>query len=110
MSTKRIGTVHHLLTYGALVLLATMSLLIGTQTHWPYVGVMVGLGIAALKTLLVLAVFMHLAEQSLRPRLAVAVAAVLLLTLVALTAADVATRTRVPAAPRPMGGEGFYVR
>jgi caa(3)-type oxidase subunit IV len=102
--------VHHLLTFGALVALATASLIVGTRVHWRYGSTVVSLGIAVGKALLVLWVFMHMREQSFRARVGISVAVVLLALLVGLTAADVATRQEASVGPRPQPAEQFYVR
>jgi cytochrome c oxidase subunit 4 len=110
MPVRSVTPLHHFLTFGALVVLATASLVVGVFVHLPFVAPSISLFIAAVKAVLVLWFFMHLAEQPFRARLAVAVALVLVLILVALTATDVATRKLVARNPRPTPDEAFYLR
>ena len=79
-------------TYVALLVLATASWLLA-HYHVPG-GVALAVGIGALKALLVLAYFMHLAEESFSAKLAIATAAVLVLIFIGLTVLDPLTRAR----------------
>jgi cytochrome c oxidase subunit IV len=106
----RIRAVHRVAAFAALVVLATLSLVVGTRAHWPWWDVAISLSIAAAKTLLVLWFFMDMAEQPFHARLAVSVAVLLVMLLVGLTAADVATRFTIPPAPRPPLTDAFYRR
>jgi cytochrome c oxidase subunit 4 len=110
MASRPVSSLDHLVTFGALVVLATASLLVGVFVRVPVLAPSISLAIAALKAVLVLWFFMHLAEQTFRTRLAVAVSVVLVLLLVVLTAADVATRQLEARAPRPTPDESFYRR
>ena len=110
MAAHRIRAVHRVGAFVALVLLATLSLILGTQLHWYWGDVTVALIIAVVKTLVVLWFFMDLAEQPFRSRLAISVAALLLCLLVGLTSTDVATRITMPKAPAPEQTENFFER
>jgi caa(3)-type oxidase subunit IV len=106
----RILAVHRVLAFVGLVLLATTSLVLATGLHWYRGDVAVSLAIAAVKTYLVLFFFMDMAEQPFRSRLAIAVAALLLLILVGLTTSDVATRMLMPRGPAPQPSDAFFER
>jgi caa(3)-type oxidase subunit IV len=110
MPLAHVSPAHHLLTFAALLVLATASLSIGVFVHVPYLAPAASLVIAGVKAVLVLWIFMHLAEQPFRTRLAVGVALLLVLLLIALTAADVATRQLVSRRPHPMPSDAFHVR
>lgn len=107
---RGVQVAHRFAAFGGLVLLATASLLFGTQTHWPWWDVAISLAIAAAKTGLVLWFFMDLAEQPFRARLAVLVAVLLIMLLVGLTAADVGTRQTSARGTQPPATEAFYRR
>ena len=107
---REVRPVHRVWTFVALVLLATLSLLLGTHLHWYWGDVVISLVIASLKAYLVVWFFMDLWEQPFRARLALLLAVVLLALLVGLTATDVATRRVMPRAPHPQPQESFYVR
>ena len=110
MARHRIRAVHRIATFVALVVLATLSLMVGTRAHWPWWDVVISLTIAAAKTLLVVWFFMDMAEQPFRARLAVSVAVLLVMLLVGLTTADVATRLTMAPGPRPPLTDAFYRR
>jgi len=61
----------------------------------------IALGIAVAKTMIVLMIFMHLAEQRFANRLVVILTFLFILLLVVLTAADPATRKTFPPRPDP---------
>jgi caa(3)-type oxidase subunit IV len=105
-SPEKVHARHHIATFVALLVLATASLLLSRLVSSAALGVTLNLAIAAAKALLVLAVFMHLVEQPFRTRLALLGAVLLLLTLVILTAADVATRGRFSEPPQQLGAVG----
>src|SRR6185437_9047812 len=107
MWATHVRAVHRVWAYLALLALATLSLLLGTQLHWYWGDVAISLSIAAVKTYLVLWFFMDLADQPFQARLAVLVAVTLL---VSLTVADVATRRVMPMKSTPEPSEGFYQR
>jgi cytochrome c oxidase subunit 4 len=110
MSERRhIGGATYALTFVALIVLATVSLLL-SFLHWPTGDLAVSLVIAGLKALLVLWFFMHLAEQRFSNRLVVAVSVGFVALLVGLTAADVVSRRTFPVRPEPPRGEIFYSR
>jgi cytochrome c oxidase subunit 4 len=110
MHAGRASALHHVVAYVLLVALATLSVVIARTTHLPGWDVVFSLTIALAKAGIVLWVFMHLSEQPIQTRLALIVAALLVLTLVLLSAADVATRHTLPPAPRPSPGQTFYQR
>jgi caa(3)-type oxidase subunit IV len=110
MARHRIFAFHHLVTFAALLALATVSLLLGVSVRAPYWGLVIGLSVAVIKTLLVLWVFMHMAEQPFRARLAIGVAVLLVLLLVSLTTLEVATRDMIPPASYPGPRETFFER
>lgn len=80
----------YVLTYLALLALATVSWLIA-GLHVPG-GIAIGLGIGAIKALLVLAYFMHLESESFSFKLVIAVAVVLVAIFVGLAVLDPVTR------------------
>jgi caa(3)-type oxidase subunit IV len=110
MPLSRVTDRQHLSTFVALVLLATASLCIGLFVRVPFLAPAASLIIAGVKAVLVLTIFMHMAEQPFRVRLAVGVSLFLVLLLISLTAADVATRQLSSRAPRPQPTEAFYRR
>jgi cytochrome c oxidase subunit 3 len=95
-----LGFIGYLGVYGALILLAALSLGL-SFAHLGNGDLILSLVIAFIKALLVLWFFMHLYQQRGANRLVVLVSFVLLAILVALTAADVATRHTYPRAPLP---------
>ena len=99
---------HRLLAFVGLIVLATASLIVGTNMRGAG-AVAISLAIACVKTWLVLWFFMDMVEQPFRSRLAVAVAVLLVVLLVSLSSADVATRTVMPRGPAPASSESFYV-
>jgi len=110
MSSHRVHPRHRIYSFLALVALATASLLIGTHLRWGWGDVAISLGIAGLKTYLVIWFFMDMADQPFRSRLAISVSLILVVLLIGLTVADVDTRQVVPAAPAPEAAEAFYKR
>lgn len=104
-----VTSLHRVLAFVGLVVLATASLIVGTTLHGAG-AVAISLAIAVVKTWLVLWFFMDLVEQPFRSRLAIAVAALLVILLVALSSTDVATRTVMPRGPSPAPSESFFVR
>lgn len=110
MSVSHVSARHHAATFGGLLLLATGSLLLGLFTDWPYLDVVIGVGIAFAKSLLVIWFFMHMAEQPFRTRLATTVATLLVVLLISLTVVDVTTREVIPERSSAMPRESFYRR
>jgi len=110
MSAKHVSATRYLLAYVALVILASLSVTIAKSTHVPFWDVAISLGIAVIKAGVVLWVFMHLSETTNQIRFGLALSVSLLLTLLLLTTADVATRHDLPPAPRPEASEAFYQR
>jgi cytochrome c oxidase subunit 4 len=110
MVIRHVTARQHLVTFVALVALATASLCIGIFLRVPFLAPAASLGIAAVKAVLVLMIFMHMAEHSFRVRLAVGVSVFLVLLLISLTAGDVATRQLTSRGPRPTADEAFYRR
>ena len=110
MEAIHVRAVHRVWAYLALLALATLSLLLGTQLHWYFGDVAISLSIAAIKTYLVLWFFMDIGEQPIQARIAVLTAVMLLALLVSLVVADVATRRVMPMKATPEPSEGFYKR
>jgi caa(3)-type oxidase subunit IV len=110
MTPARIHAADRIAAYLALLVLATLSLLLATHLHWYWGDVVLSLSIAAVKTYLVVWFFMDLFEQPFQARLAILTAVVLLALFVGLTAADVATRRVMPMKPFPEQAETFYRR
>ncbi|HEX2571294.1 MAG TPA: cytochrome C oxidase subunit IV family protein [Polyangia bacterium] len=115
MAKRHISGKAYVLTYVALLVLATLTLVLSWVFKRSGLGggaasLAVAIGIAAVKAFLVLWFFMHLAEQRFANRLVVLVSVTLLGILIALTATDVATRHTFPPAPRPTPSAGFYER
>ncbi len=106
---KHTSGVAYVLVFVALLVLATVSLLL-SMLHWPVWGTIVALGIAVVKALLVLFFFMHLVEQRFTNRVTVLVSVLFVSLLVGLTAADVATRHTFAARTEPAPDEAFYGR
>lgn len=102
-TVQHVKTRTYVWTYLMLLVLATASWLLA-HYHVPG-GVLLAVGIGALKALLVLAYFMHLSEESFSAKLAIATAAVLVMIFIGLTVLDPLTRARdatavsVPALP-----------
>jgi caa(3)-type oxidase subunit IV len=105
---KKVSLRGYTATYGALLVLATMSLGL-SRIHFAG-GVTVALLIAAAKAGAVLWTFMHLVEERASSRFAVLVALSLMAILVALTGVDVATRHTFPAKSEVLPSTSFYVR
>ncbi|HVZ88652.1 MAG TPA: cytochrome C oxidase subunit IV family protein [Polyangia bacterium] len=111
MSTsKRASVIPYLLAYVALLVLAVVSLAFARAVHRPRWDLVVSLTIAVLQSSIVLWVFMHLAEAGFPIRFGLGVGVSLLLTLLLLTVADVATREVQPMAASPGPSFGFYQR
>jgi cytochrome c oxidase subunit 4 len=115
MAKQHISGKTYVLTYVALVVLATLTFVLSWMFKRAGLGggagsLAVAIGIAALKAFLVLWFFMHLAEQRFANRLVVLVSVTLLGILIVLTATDVWTRHTFPPVPRPTPGAGFYER
>jgi caa(3)-type oxidase subunit IV len=98
----------YFLAYLGLLVLATLSIILARTLQWPYWDVAFSLGIASVKALLVLFVFMHLVQQPFQTRLALGLTVLLLLILIALAAMDVVTRNE--SRPQPGVGQSFYQR
>ena len=106
---NEVGAVTYVGTFVGLLLLATVSLLL-SFLHWKVGGLVVSLGIAVVKALLVLFFFMHLVEQRFTNRMTMLVGLMFVSLLVGLTAADVATRHTFADRTRPSPDEPFYSR
>jgi caa(3)-type oxidase subunit IV len=108
MTTHELDARHalkkYVLTYVALLVLATLSWLLAV-VHVPG-GVIFGMLIGAIKAVLVLAFFMHLAEEAFSFKLVIAVSAILVLIFVGLTVVDPLTRT--PQEPAPATAASSY--
>ena len=106
---KHVTGVGYVATFVALLVLATLSLLL---SYLPSEGwdLTVSLVIAVAKAMLVLFFFMHLVEQRFSNRATVLVSLLFVGLLVGLTAADVATRRTFPARVEPPINEAFYSR
>jgi cytochrome c oxidase subunit IV len=99
----------YVVTFAALVLLAVLSLVL-SLVELPRAALPLSLVIAACKALLVLFVFMHLAEQRFSHRATMLVSAGFVALLIGLTVADVASRRTFPAGSRPPLHDPFYIR
>lgn len=106
---KHVGGLTYVVTFVALLVLATVSLLL-SLLHWPVWGLVVALVIAVAKALLVLFLFMHLIEQRFSNRMTMVASVLFVCLLVGLTAADVATRHTFAARTQPAPNEAFYGR
>ena len=103
---KHLSAFGYLLTYLALIVLATISLLI-SFVHWPAGDLVISLVIASAKAVLVLWFFMHLYEQRFANRFVVLVSFAFVGLLISLVALDVASRETFPPAPRPTASEPY---
>jgi caa(3)-type oxidase subunit IV len=110
MSAYQVRVPHRVLAFIGLVLLATLSLVLGTKLHWYWGDVVVSLTIAGIKAYLVLFFFMDLASQPFRSRMAILVGVALVLLLVGFVAMEVATRRVTPMGLAPQPTESFYRR
>lgn len=90
--TSHVSLRAYVVTYAALVTLATASWLLA-GLHVPG-GVVLAVGIGAVKAVLVLAYFMHLSEEAFSFKLTVATAFVLVFIFIGLTVLDPLTRSR----------------
>jgi cytochrome c oxidase subunit IV len=96
---KHVGGRGYVIVWLALLVFTTLSFgvsYLNLPIGWDLAA---ALAIAAAKTLLVLFFFMHLIEQRAANRLVVAVSMILVVLLISLTAADVATRHTFPVGP-----------
>jgi len=105
---KQVSLLSYGATYAALLLLATLSLVL-SRFHLAG-GVAVALLIAGAKACAVLWIFMHLVEEHASSRFAVLVALSLMVLLVALTVVDVATRHTFPPKSEVPPSSSFYLR
>lgn len=94
---KHVTIRHYVYSYAALIVLATVSLLLSVLPVRTGLGV--ALAIALVKGLIVLAWFMHLIEENFGAKLFMFLSALLVVTLVALTTLDPLTRAPYPPAP-----------
>jgi caa(3)-type oxidase subunit IV len=90
-ATPQLSLRTYVWTYAVLLALATVSWVIA-GLHVPG-AVAIGLGIGAIKAVLVLAYFMHLAEEPFSFKLVIGVSVVLVAIFVGLTALDPLTRS-----------------
>jgi cytochrome c oxidase subunit 4 len=97
----------YVITWVALIVLATLSLLL-SFIHFEPGDLIVSLVIAAAKAFLVLWFFMHLAEERFSSRVAIMVALGLMGVLIALVVTDVATRHTFPARGEPTRSAAMY--
>jgi cytochrome c oxidase subunit IV len=106
---KHVTGIGYLATYIALMVLATVSLLL-SFVHWTTGDLIISMVIASIKSILVFWFFMHLVEQRFANRLVVLVSFALLTILITLTATDVVSRRTFPPAPRPSEASEEYRR
>ena len=92
MARKHLGGSGYLLVWVLLLVCTTTSFGVSRLSLPEAWAITVALAIAALKSTLVLLFFMHLIEQRATARLVIVVSVLLIVLLVGLTAADVATR------------------
>ena len=104
------SAVPYLLGYLALVLMAAISAAFARVVHWTHWSLVINLAIAVAMACVVLWVFMHVSEAGFQVHYGIGVGVSLLLTLLLLTVADVATREVQPEAARPGPSFGFYER
>jgi caa(3)-type oxidase subunit IV len=105
---KQVSLLGYGVTFAVLLVLATLSLVL-SRIHLPG-GTAVALLIATAKACAVLWTFMHLAEEHASSRFAVLVALSLMVLLIGLTTADVATRHTFPPKSEVLPSSSFYVR
>lgn len=105
---RQVTLLSYTATYGVLVLLASLSLVL-SRLHLAG-GVAFALLIAGAKACAVLWFFMHLVEEHASSRFAVLTALALMILLIALTVADVATRHTFPPKSEVPPSSSFYVR
>ena len=103
---KHVTAFGYVLTYLALIVLATVSLLL-SFVHWPAGDLVLSLIIAAVKAVLVLWFFMHLYEQRFANRFVILVSFAFVGLLVSLVAIDVASRQTFPSGPSPSASEPY---
>jgi cytochrome c oxidase subunit 4 len=96
-------SLRYLLVWVALVALTGLSFLM-SRLHLGTADVVIALGIATVKTVLVLLFFMHLVEARFSIVLIPVAAIFFILLLAGLVATDVATRMTFPVAPAPYVG------
>jgi caa(3)-type oxidase subunit IV len=89
-SAKHVGMRGYVITYLSLLALATLSWLLAVF-HVPGGGP-ISIGIAVVKALLVLAYFMHLAEEPFSFKLTMATSVIMVMIFIGLTALDPLTR------------------
>jgi caa(3)-type oxidase subunit IV len=92
--TKHVTGRQYALTYAALIVLATLSLVLEVTPIQTGIGV--ALVIAFVKAILVLGWFMHLVEESFGFKVVMLVSTALVVTLICLTVLDPLTRTYPP--------------
>lgn len=109
MAQKQVTAFGYVVTFVALLALATISLLL-SFLHGERWNLPVALAIATLMATLVLFYFMHLIEQRFTHRFAMLLSLLFVGLIVGLTSADVATRHTLPARPEPAADEPFYTR
>ncbi len=105
MAHRQMSGTGYVFTWMALLALTTLSFGLSYGHLGVTADMAISLGIALVKTLLVLFLFMHLIEQRASSQLVVLTCVVLLAILVTLTAADVATRHTFPPRPEPLPTE-----
>jgi cytochrome c oxidase subunit 4 len=96
-TVRPIGLRAYVFTYVALLVLATLSLLLAGLPS--SVALLIALSIGAIKALLVMIYFMHLREERFTVHFVMLVAVVLVGVFIGLTALDPATRGPYPPAP-----------
>jgi caa(3)-type oxidase subunit IV len=105
---QQVSLLGYAVTYAALLLLASVSLVL-SRFHLSG-GMVVALLIALAKACAVLWFFMHLVEEHASSRFAVLVALSLMVLLITLTTVDVATRHTFPPQAEVPPASSFYVR
>lgn len=105
MSRRPVSGRAYLLTWLALLALTALSFLTSFAHFSARPDLAIALGIAAVKSGLVLMFFMHLVEQRSANRVVVVVALLLAIIFITLAATDVASRHTFPVRPEPPSAE-----
>jgi len=103
-SSRFSGARSHVLTWIALMILATLTLLL-SRAHFGHLDIFFALIIAVVKTVLVALFFMELIEHRFVNSMVLIVSAGFVTLLISLTVADIVTRHTFPKGPLPEAAE-----